>query len=86
MRAAKDQERLLLRRSVLLTAISADEIQIEASSCQAIRLAEEQKSVSLEKHQTTGSFSSTGGVAGFGIGTTRSALIPLDFKLPELPF
>ena len=73
-------------QSILLMAINADGTPIEASFCQAIRLAEEQKSVSLEKHQTTGSFSSTGGVAGFGIGTTRSALIPLDFKLPELPF
>jgi hypothetical protein len=32
--------------------------------------------------QTTGSFSSTACVAGLGIGTVRSALIPQDFKLP----
>jgi hypothetical protein len=56
MRAAKDQERWLLRRSVLLTAISADEIQIEASFCQAIRLAEEQKSVSLENIKLPAAF------------------------------
>jgi hypothetical protein len=73
-------------RSVLLVAISADDTHIEASYCQAIRLAEEQKSGFAGKPQTTGSFSSTGGVGGFGVGTTRSALIPLDFKLPELPF
>jgi hypothetical protein len=40
----------------------------------------------LDRNQTAGSFSSTGCVAGFGIGTARSALIPLDFKLPEPPF
>jgi hypothetical protein len=34
---------------VLLTAIGADEIQIEASFCQAIKLAREQKAISLEK-------------------------------------
>jgi predicted ATPase len=36
-------------RGVFLTAIGADEIQIEASFCEAIRIAKEQKSVSLEK-------------------------------------
>jgi tetratricopeptide (TPR) repeat protein len=36
-------------RGVLLTAMGADETQIEASFCQAIRIAKEQKSVSLEK-------------------------------------
>jgi len=34
---------------VFLTAMDADEIQIEASFCEAIRIAKEQKSVSLEK-------------------------------------
>jgi serine/threonine protein kinase/tetratricopeptide (TPR) repeat protein len=34
---------------VLLTAIGADETQIEASFCQAIKLAREQKAISLEK-------------------------------------
>ena len=40
-----------LRRlhGVLLTAIGADETQIEASFCQAIKLAREQKAISLEK-------------------------------------
>ena len=33
----------------VLTAIGADEIQIEASFCAAIKIAREQKSVSLEK-------------------------------------
>jgi predicted ATPase len=36
-------------RAVFLTAIGADEIQIEASFCAAIRIAKEQKSISLEK-------------------------------------
>lgn len=36
-------------RGVFLTAIGADEVQIEASFCAAIRIAKEQKSVSLEK-------------------------------------
>jgi predicted ATPase len=36
-------------RAVFLTAIGADETQIEASFCAAIRTAKEQKSVSLEK-------------------------------------
>ncbi len=36
-------------RGVFLAAIGADEIQIEASFCEAIRTAREQKSVSLEK-------------------------------------
>jgi predicted ATPase len=36
-------------RGVFLTAISADETQIEAAFCEAIRIAKEQKSVSLEK-------------------------------------
>ena len=36
-------------RGVFLTAIGADEVQIEASFCEAIRIAKEQKSVSLEK-------------------------------------
>jgi hypothetical protein len=36
-------------RGVLLTAIGADETQIETSFCEAIRIAKEQKSVSLEK-------------------------------------
>jgi len=36
-------------RGVFLTATGADETQIEASFCEAIRIAEEQKSVSLEK-------------------------------------
>jgi hypothetical protein len=36
-------------RGVFLAALSADETQIEASFCQAIRIAKEQKSVSLEK-------------------------------------
>jgi serine/threonine protein kinase/tetratricopeptide (TPR) repeat protein len=36
-------------RGVFLTAIGADEAQIEASFCAAIRIAKEQKSVSLEK-------------------------------------
>jgi hypothetical protein len=36
-------------RGVLLAALGADEMQIEASFCAAIRIAREQKSVSLEK-------------------------------------
>jgi len=36
-------------RGVLLTALDADETQIEASFCAAIKIAKEQKSVSLEK-------------------------------------
>ena len=36
-------------RGVLLAALGADENQIEASFCEAIRIAKEQKSVSLEK-------------------------------------
>ena len=36
-------------RAVFLAAIGADEMQIEASFCEAIRIAKEQKSVSLEK-------------------------------------
>jgi hypothetical protein len=36
-------------RGVFLAAMGADEIQIEASFCEAIRIATEQKSVSLEK-------------------------------------
>ena len=36
-------------RGVFLTAMGADETQIEASFCEAIRIAKEQKSVSLEK-------------------------------------
>jgi hypothetical protein len=36
-------------RAVFLTAIGADEIQIEGSFCEAIRTAKEQKSISLAK-------------------------------------
>jgi predicted ATPase len=36
-------------RGVFLTALGADETQIEASFCEAIRIAKEQKSVSLQK-------------------------------------
>jgi hypothetical protein len=36
-------------RGVFLTAMGADEAQIEASFCEAIRIAKEQKSISLEK-------------------------------------
>jgi predicted ATPase len=36
-------------RGVFLTALSAEETQIEASFCEAIRIAKQQKSVSLEK-------------------------------------
>jgi hypothetical protein len=36
-------------RGVFLTALGADETQIEASFCEALRIAKEQKSVSLEK-------------------------------------
>jgi len=36
-------------RGVILAAMGADETQIEASFCEAIRIATEQKSVSLEK-------------------------------------
>ena len=36
-------------RGVFLAALGADETQIEASFCEAIRIAKEQKSVSLEK-------------------------------------
>jgi hypothetical protein len=36
-------------RGVFLAALSADEAQIEASFCGAIRIAKEQKSISLEK-------------------------------------
>ena len=36
-------------RGVFLAAISADETQIEASFCEAIRTPKEQKSISLEK-------------------------------------
>ena len=40
---------LRLLRDVFLAAIGADETKIEASFCEAIRIAKEQKSVSLEK-------------------------------------
>jgi predicted ATPase len=36
-------------RGVFLTAMGADEVEIEASFCEALRIAKEQKSVSLEK-------------------------------------
>ena len=36
-------------RGVFLTAMGAEETQIEASFCEAIRIAMEQKSISLEK-------------------------------------
>ena len=36
-------------RAVFLAAMGADKTQIEASFCEAIRIAREQKSVSLEK-------------------------------------
>ena len=36
-------------RAVFLATLGADETQIEASLCEAIRIAKEQKSVSLEK-------------------------------------
>jgi glycogen debranching enzyme len=36
-------------RGVFLATLGADEAQIEASFCEAIRMAKEQKSVSLEK-------------------------------------
>ena len=36
-------------RGVLLTAMAGDETQIEASFCEAIKIAKEQKSLSLEK-------------------------------------
>jgi hypothetical protein len=36
-------------RGVFLTAMSANEVQIEASFCEAIRIAKEQKSISLAK-------------------------------------
>ena len=36
-------------RGVFLAAMGAEEVQIEASFCEAIRIAREQKSVSLEK-------------------------------------
>jgi hypothetical protein len=36
-------------RGVFLATLGADETQIEASSCEAIRIAKEQKSISLEK-------------------------------------
>ena len=41
--------RIHLLRGVFLTAIGADEAQIDASFCGAITIAKEQKSVSLEK-------------------------------------
>jgi hypothetical protein len=41
--------RLHWLRGVFLAAMGADETQIEASFCAAIRIAKEQKSVSLEK-------------------------------------
>jgi hypothetical protein len=37
-------------RGVLLTGMGSDEPQIDASFCEAIRIAKQQKSVSLEKH------------------------------------
>jgi predicted ATPase len=40
-------------RGVLLTAVAADEAQIEASFCEAIRAAKEQKSISLAKRAET---------------------------------
>ena len=40
---------LLLLRGVFLATLGAEETQIEASFCEAIRIAREQKSVSLEK-------------------------------------
>jgi predicted ATPase len=62
LEAVKEAEKLIERfeerewsaelhrlRGVFLAAIGADETQIEASFCEAIRIAREQKSVSLEK-------------------------------------
>jgi hypothetical protein len=40
-------------RAVFLTAMGADETEIEASFCEAIRIAREQKSVSLQKRAET---------------------------------
>ena len=40
-------------RGIFLAAIGADETQIEASFCEAIKIAREQKSVSLEKRAET---------------------------------
>ena len=40
-------------RGVFLAALGADETQIEASICEAIRIAREQKSVSLQKRAET---------------------------------
>jgi hypothetical protein len=40
-------------RAVFLAALGADETQIEASFCEAIRIAKEQKAVSLEKRAET---------------------------------
>ena len=40
-------------RGVFLTALDADETQIEASLCEAIKTAKEQKSISLEKRAET---------------------------------
>jgi hypothetical protein len=45
-----EQHRL---RGICLTAVGADETQIEASFCAAIRTATEQKSVSLQKRAET---------------------------------
>jgi hypothetical protein len=43
------RSRLQLLRGVLLATMGADDTQIEASFCAAIRIAKQQKSVSLEK-------------------------------------
>ena len=48
---------------VFLTTMGADETQIEASFCEAIRIAREQKSISLEK-RAEGTYAPTQNIAG----------------------
>ena len=54
---------LLRLRGVLLATIGADEMQIEASIRAAIRIAREQKSISLEK-RAEGTYAPTQNIAG----------------------
>jgi predicted ATPase len=63
-------------RGVFLAAIGADEKEIEASFCEAIRTAKEQKSVSLEK-RTEGTYAEYRGQKAGGSGG-RGCRLPLQ--------
>jgi hypothetical protein len=62
-------------RGVFLTALGADESKIEASFCEAIRIAREQKSVSLEK-RAEASYAEYRRQKASGLGGPGSRLLP----------